>query len=256
MKRFIITANWKLNGNNFLINNFIQNIKNYLSKNIITNTIIFAPPIPYINNIKDQIKNKHFFLGAQNVDTNLFGAFTGEISINMLQDINVQYVIIGHSERRLFHNESNEYIAKKFQIIKSKNMIPILCIGENIQEKSSKKSEIVCQKQLDVILKLSDENIFKNSIIAYEPVWAIGTGKTADIQYICKMHQFIKKYITENSNVHTNEIIIQYGGSVNLSNIQNFLNIDEINGVLLGNSSLNYNQFIKIIEIVNQTYNK
>lgn len=255
MKKFIVTANWKLHGNNLIIENFLKKLKYYFNSNAIKNTIIFTPPVVYINNVNNKIQNINFFLGAQNVDIHLSGAFTGEISVNMLKDIGVKYIIIGHSERRTLHHESNTYIAQKFQVIKSANMIPILCIGENLQEKSLKKSELVCRKQIDEILKLPNQHIFKNAIIAYEPVWAIGTGQTADITYIIKMHRFIKKYIIDNSEHNLDDIIIQYGGSVNIKNIHHFLNIDEINGVLLGNASLEYEQFIKIIKIVNKVYN-
>lgn len=254
MKKFIITANWKLNGNNLLIYSFIKKLKYYFDTNQILSRIIFTPPVIYINNIKNTIKNDNFFIGAQNVDIHYSGAFTGEISIDMLQDIGVKYVIIGHSERRTFHHENNEYIAKKFQIIKSKNIIPILCLGENLQEKNLKQSELICRKQIDTILNLNEKNVFQNSIIAYEPIWAIGTGQTADIKYINKMHKFIKSYISNNSDISIKDVIVQYGGSVNLYNIKDFMNTDLIDGVLLGTSSLQFEIFIQIIQYINQVY--
>ncbi|CAL4042801.1 Triosephosphate isomerase [Buchnera aphidicola (Takecallis arundicolens)] len=254
MKKFIITANWKLNGNNVLIYSFIKKLKYYFDTNQILSNIIFTPPVIYINNIKNTIQNDNFFIGAQNVDIHYSGAFTGEISIDMLQDIGVNYVIIGHSERRIFHREDNAYIAKKFQIIKSKNIIPILCLGENLQEKNLKQSELICRKQIDAILNLKEKDVFKNSIIAYEPIWAIGTGQTADIKYVNKMHKFIKYYISDNSDVDIKNIIVQYGGSVNLCNIKDFMNTDFVNGVLLGTASLQFSTFIQIIQYINQAY--
>ena len=252
MKKFILASNWKLNGNYNIISNFIYKLKKYILLNKIYYTIVFIPPIVYINSIKDKINNENFFLGAQNVDINLFGAFTGEISIKMLKDIGVKYVIIGHSERRLFHNESNEYIAKKFHIIKQNNMIPILCIGETFKEKQCNKTNIVCKKQIDSILKISGDNAFHNTIIAYEPIWAIGSGKSANIKYVRKINQFIRSYISNNSNINMNDITIQYGGAVNPENIQIIFEEPEINGVLLGGVSLIYEKFIKIIDIIHK----
>ncbi|WP_343128013.1 triose-phosphate isomerase [Buchnera aphidicola (Takecallis taiwana)] len=252
MKKFIITANWKLHGNNVLVCHFINKLKSYFDTNQIFSKIIFAPPVIYINNIKNQIQHNNFFIGAQNVDIHFSGAFTGEISIDMLKDIGVTYIIIGHSERRIFHHENNEYIAKKFQMIKSKNLIPILCVGENLQEKNLKQSELICRNQIDAILQLQEEDIFQNSIIAYEPIWAIGTGQTADIKHVNRIHKFIKCYIADNSNIKLKDIIIQYGGSVNFNNIQNFINSEHINGVLLGTASLSFETFINIIHNIDQ----
>lgn len=252
MNKFIIAGNWKLNGNNILISNFIKKLKMFFKTHSIINTIIFIPPIVYINNIKDIIQEKNFFLGAQNVDLNLSGAFTGEISVNMIKDIGVKYVIIGHSERRILHYENNKCIAQKFKILKSKKIIPILCLGENLKEKNFNKSELICRKQIDEIITIVGKNAFQNSIIAYEPIWAIGTGQAADLKYIIKMHKFIKTYISENSNINIHDVIVQYGGSVNENNIEQFFNTNDINGVLLGNSALIYEKFTKIIKITNK----
>ncbi|CAL4321115.1 triose-phosphate isomerase [Buchnera aphidicola] len=251
MKNFTIVSNWKLNGNNNTIYNFITKLKKYFLIYPIVNNIIFVPPVVYSNNIKNEIKNTKFFLGAQNVDINISGAFTGEISIKMLQDIGIKYVIIGHSERRMFHNETNKYIAQKFQIIKKYNMIPILCVGETFKEKQLCQTYDICKKQINIILNLMGKYAFRNSIIAYEPIWAIGSGKTADIQYIQKIHKFLRSYICDHSDINSDEIIIQYGGSVTSKNIKLFFEEPEINGVLLGGSSLIYDEFIKIIKITN-----
>ncbi|CAL4321168.1 triose-phosphate isomerase [Buchnera aphidicola] len=252
MKNFIVAGNWKLNGNHHVISIFMNQLKTFFHENQIVNTIIFIPPVVYLNSIKNIIQNKNFFLGSQNVDIHLSGSFTGEISICMLKDINVKYVIIGHSERRKFHNETNRYIANKLKIIKKHNIIPILCIGESIEEKKLKKSEMIIRNQIDDILNISGNNAFNDTIIAYEPIWAIGTGKSANIKEVKKINTFIKKYISENSNTKFNEVKIQYGGSINSNNILEFFSEKYVDGVLIGNSSLIYEQFIKIIKLTNK----
>lgn len=251
MKKFIVAGNWKLNGSNIFTFNFISKLQEYLLVNSIYNKIVLAPPIMYANNIKNNIQHEKFFLAAQNVDINISGAFTGDISASMLKDIGVKYVIIGHSERRKFHQENDLYIAKKFKIIKNQGLIPILCIGENIDDHSSNKTEIICRKQIDKVFQICGKHAFKNSIIAYEPIWAIGSGNAASIKSVKKVNQFIKTYIFDNSIINKNDIIVQYGGSVNENNIQSFFEQEEIDGVLLGNSSLIYDTFIKIINYVN-----
>ncbi|WP_343182350.1 triose-phosphate isomerase [Buchnera aphidicola] len=251
MKKFIITANWKLNGNNSIINYYIENLKNYFNENKLFNKIIFVPPVIYINSIKNSIKKKNFFLGAQNVDINLSGAFTGEISATMLKDIGVKYVIIGHSERRKFHYENNDCIAKKFKILQENGITPILCIGENLKEKKNEKTELILKKQIEIIFNIVGRQAFQNAIIAYEPIWAIGTGENAKIQYVEKIHKFIKEYVMNNSNLNPKEIKVQYGGSVNENNIQQFFASDHIDGVLVGNSILIYKNFIKMIKYTN-----
>ncbi|CAL4321229.1 triose-phosphate isomerase [Buchnera aphidicola] len=255
MKNFIIAGNWKLHGNQSTTLGFFLKLKDYFLNNRINHKIIIAPPIIYLQSVNQIINNRNFFLGAQNVDLNRQGAFTGEVSAEMLKDIGVKYVIIGHSERRTYHKEDNQIVAKKFQLLKYIGLIPILCIGENLEQKNKNQIQLICKQQIDVILSTSGKYAFKDSIIAYEPIWAIGSGKSADPKYVQSVHQFIKTYISKNSKINYHEIIVQYGGSVNENNIKYFLQESDINGVLLGGSSLTYETFIKIIEIAKNVEN-
>ncbi|QJC33675.1 triose-phosphate isomerase [Enterobacteriaceae endosymbiont of Donacia provostii] len=255
MKKFLITANWKLNGSyNFINKNIdlIKKINDYLHFCHIS----LAPPYVYLNYINQFIKNTSISLTAQNVDIHLKGSFTGETSINMLKDIGVKYIIIGHSERRLYHNENINLIAKKFILIKEHGLIPILCIGETKEQKKYKLTEKICINQINSILKLSNNvNIFENTIIAYEPIWAIGSGKIANIDEVKNIIFFIRKYISSFNKKIIENIYFQYGGSVDYSNIDNFLNKTYINGFLIGKVSLKLKNFIFLVKKIEKNLN-
>ncbi|QCI17703.1 triose-phosphate isomerase [Buchnera aphidicola (Acyrthosiphon lactucae)] len=249
MKKFFITANWKLNGNIKMISSFFERLKLYSSVFLEKNIVIIAPPTIYLERVYKNIKNMNIFLGAQNVDINLQGAFTGETSALMLQDIGVKYVIIGHSERRLLHHETNDLISKKFHLIKELNLIPILCIGETERDKKNGQTQKIIKAQLNCIFKKLGKSVFNNTIIAYEPIWAIGTGLSADPKDVQLIHQFIKNYIKKHDKINTNDILVQYGGSINHTNVKKFIEQPDINGLLIGNSSLSLQEFLKIIKI-------
>ena len=249
MKKFLIIANWKLHGSIKIISDFLEflklNISIYLKKNI----VVIAPPTIYLERVKKYISDMNVFLCSQNVDINLKGAFTGETSILMLQDIGVKYVIVGHSERRLFHNETNHIVAKKFCLIKKSNLIPILCIGETEYDKNNGQTKKIITEQLDCIFKSFGETAFRNAVIAYEPLWAIGTGVSADPKSVQYIHKFIKNYVAQHDLISMKNITILYGGSVNYSNAKEFIKQPDINGLLIGSASLYSSEFLKIIEV-------
>lgn len=248
MKKFLIVANWKLNGSINMISSFFEyfqlNALDYLKKNI----VVVAPPTIYLERVYNNIKDINIILGAQNVDIHVEGAFTGETSIIMLKDVGVKYVIIGHSERRLWHNETDDLILKKMHIIKQLNLVPIICIGETKKDKDNGDTKKVLQKQLDCILNKLDIRLFQNIIIAYEPIWAIGTGVSANPENVQLVHQFIKNYIMT-YHLSIENIIVQYGGSINSDNAHSFIVQPDIDGLLIGNASLNPECFLKIIKI-------
>ncbi len=245
MKKIII-SNWKLNGNINFINKYIKKIKIYLKNS--NYKISIAPPIIYLYYMSKLLKkNKYISLTSQNTDIHINGAYTGETSINMIKDINVKYVIIGHSERKKYHYENNKNILKKIILTKKKNIIPILCIGENIKEYKKNKSIEICKKQINYIIKKKNIKILENIIIAYEPIWSIGTGKNANIDHINKIHNSIKKYIYSLNKKIYNKFKIIYGGSVNYKNFKDIISQKNVDGLLIGNSSLNIKEFINII---------
>ncbi|AHG60076.1 triose-phosphate isomerase [Buchnera aphidicola] len=249
MKKYLFVANWKLNGSIEFISNYFKFFNTSSEIGLEKNIIVIAPPAIYLNEVYKNIHSMNIFLGAQNVDKNLTGAFTGETSILMLKDIGVKYVIVGHSERRLLHNENNDLIIKKFDLIKSLNLIPILCVGETEKEKKHGQTKIVIEEQLNCVLTALGTSAFRNTVIAYEPVWAIGTGLSADPKYVQCIHKFIRNYIEKYDPISAKNIFIQYGGSINSVNAEEFIKQPDINGLLIGSASLDYQEFLKIIEL-------
>ncbi|XRX42890.1 MAG: triose-phosphate isomerase [Buchnera aphidicola (Tetraneura sorini)] len=247
-KKPIIVANWKLNGSLILIENLLKKIS-LIPEYILENTdVILLPPYIYLLEVKKKLNKIH--LGAQNVDTHFFGAYTGETSVLMLQDIGIKYVLIGHSERKKYHLEDELFISEKFKVLKSCNLIPILCIGETEKEKKLGQTKAICQKQIDTVFSLLGEKreTFDNTIIAYEPIWSIGTGKIPGLKEINKIIFFIKNYIKKiTSQKKINNFFVIYGGSVNSKNVHTILTEGGSDGLLVGAASLSYKDFSEII---------
>jgi len=246
-KQIIIAANWKMNPSslqesNELINNILE------SSNQTNNKIILCPPFPFIYPISQISKNSTINLGAQDCYTEISGAFTGETSISMLNSLGCSYILVGHSERRTIFNETNKKINKKINLVINEGLNCILCIGENKNEYEKGMNKEICSIQLTECLLNINENDLDKIIIAYEPVWAIGTGLNATPEIADAVHSYIRSWI---SNKYSEDIAkkmcILYGGSVNPDNINNILQKNNINGVLVGGASLDSEKFNKII---------
>ncbi|CUX96234.1 Triosephosphate isomerase [Candidatus Gullanella endobia] len=244
----LVIGNWKLNGNKRIVSDLITIMRNEL-RSIVNCNVAIAPPMIYLALAKSYLEGSQIALGAQNVDIHLSGAYTGEISAEMLKDIGAKYIIIGHSERRTYHKESDEFIVKKFAILKTVDLIPVLCIGENEAENKSGQTEAICAFQIDAILDNLGIKAFENTVIAYEPIWAIGTGKSAEPEQVQKVHKFIRSHIAKYNSAISKQIIIQYGGSVNITNVAEFLVQADIDGVLVGGASLKAEVFAEIVKI-------
>ena len=187
-------------------------------------------------------------LGAQNVDVNVQGAFTGDISTEMLKDFGAKYIIIGHSERRTYHKESDEFIAKKFAALKAAGLVPVLCIGETEAENEAGQTEAVCARQIDAVIDALGVEAFNGAVIAYEPIWAIGTGKSATPAQAQAVHAFIRGHIATKSQAVADQVIIQYGGSVNDANAAELFTQPDIDGALVGGASLKAAAFAVIVK--------
>ena len=232
----IIIANWKLNGSYSFIETYLKKIKFDSARNQ-QKCVIICPPLPFIN----KIHSKDLLIGAQDCSIYTEGAYTGETSTRILKDIGCNFCITGHSERRNFIGESNEIIAKKIINCLAEQIIPILCIGESLEQKKKNKTEEILISQVQKsIPKQANMN---NMIIAYEPIWAIGTGLTPTLDEITKMHTFIKNCIPQSKNFK-----ILYGGSVKSSNCNEILAQKNVDGILVGSASIDINEFNKIIE--------
>jgi triosephosphate isomerase len=249
MRKKIVAGNWKMNLSLIEALNLSDLLVEHIQKNNYKNTeVIIAPAFTFLHPVSGRLKNK-ISLAAQNCSENANGAFTGDISTQMLLDCGVSHVIIGHSERRKFHHETNEIINLKIKKAITDNLIPIICIGETIEERENNTHFNVIKNQLNKALdsvKISDAD---KIIVAYEPVWAIGTGKTASPEQAQEMHAFIRKELSEIfHSPFAEKISILYGGSCNAQNASQLFACKDIDGGLIGGASLKSEEFIKIIE--------
>src|SRR5471032_1439972 len=243
MRHPLVMGNWKLNGSTHMVNELIAALRTELTT-VEGCGVAIAPPDVYLSQAKHALAGSRIALGAQNVDTNLSGAFTGETSADMLKDLGAKYIIIGHSERRTYHKESDEFIAKKFGVLKDAGLIPVLCIGEN----EAGQTEAVCAKQLNAVLNTLGAKAFEGAVIAYEPVWAIGTGKSATPAQAQAVHKFIRDHVAKQDAEIAKQVIIQYGGSVNDKNAAELFAQPDIDGALVGGASLKADAFAVIVK--------
>ena len=246
MRKKVIAGNWKMN---MLPNEAIEYIDK-LSKLVkdTTNEVVLC--VPYIDLFYALLaaQNTNIKIGAQNMHFEEKGAYTGEISPQMLKSINVEYVIIGHSERRQYYNETDETVNKKVKAAHRVGLKPIVCVGETLEEREIGKTAEIITEQTKLALEGLDEEQVAKTIIAYEPIWAIGTGKTATSEDANNTIKEIRKEIARNYGQETaNRVIIQYGGSVKAENAKELFSMSDIDGGLVGGASLKVDEFNKII---------
>ena len=246
-RKKLFAANWKMNKSVQESVSFINNFKKSANK-IKNKEIVICPPFTSLFEIKKLIKNSNIELGAQNMHQEEKGAFTGEISALMLKNI-CDYVILGHSERRQYFSENNELINKKIKTALKNNLKVILCIGETSQERKSNKTFAIIETQLKKCLYNINNNEIKNIIVAYEPIWAIGTGNNATPQQAEEVHLFIRNLLSKMYNENISSTIrIIYGGSVNANNIKDLMKMKNIDGALVGGASLDEKSFEEICQ--------
>ncbi|MFU2080721.1 triose-phosphate isomerase [Avibacterium endocarditidis] len=246
-RRPLVMGNWKLNGSKAFTKELIEGLKAELA-GVNGCDVAIAPPVMYLAEAEAALVGSQIALGAQNVDVNVQGAFTGDISTAMLKDFGAKYIIIGHSERRTYHKESDEFIAKKFAALKEAGLVPVLCIGESEAENEAGKTEEVCARQIDAVINALGVEAFNGAVIAYEPIWAIGTGKSATPAQAQAVHAFIRGHIAAKSQAVADQVIIQYGGSVNDANAAELFTQPDIDGALVGGASLKAPAFAVIVK--------
>jgi triosephosphate isomerase len=242
-RRFCV-ANWKMNFNSSDTKSFLENWEKKDLKNKEVKTI-FCPSFTELNSTAELLHNSCSELGAQNVYYESNGAFTGEISCKMLKDLGCNWVIIGHSERRAVFGETDEMVCHKLDKLTSENMYPIVCIGETKDERDNGKTEEVLSRQLFVAFENQKGKNIEHTVIAYEPVWAIGTGITATIDMIVEAHQCIRNIFSKNG-FNGDHISILYGGSVTNENAAELSEITDVDGFLVGGASLDVDKFYAI----------
>ena len=249
MRKKIIAGNWKMNNDLQGSEKLIVELKNLLKDEKPNCDIIICPPFTSLSEASKLLKGSIIKLGAQNMHFEENGAFTGEVSSSMLKSAGCEYVILGHSERRTIFNESDELINKKIKKALSSGLKPIFCVGELLEERENGSTNDVVKRQVLKGLEGISASDMKNIIIAYEPVWAIGTGKTATPDQAQEVHEFIRDLIEiEYSLEVANDITIQYGGSVKPDNAKELLSQKDIDGALVGGACLKADSFMGIIK--------
>ena len=248
MRKPLVAGNWKMNGSRESARALIAGIKEGLASGVATEVAI-CPPFVYLSEVKSLLEGSDIALGAQNVSQRGNGAYTGEISTSMLLDVGCKYVILGHSERRALYGETDTLVAEKVVSINAAGLKPILCVGELLEERESGKTEAVVARQLDVLLNCSEGlAALQNTVIAYEPVWAIGTGMTASPQQAQDVHAFIRQRIAAKDAGLADKMRILYGGSVNGGNATELFAMADIDGGLIGGASLQVDGFLAICQ--------
>jgi triosephosphate isomerase (TIM) len=244
----ILAGNWKMNGSRKSIAALLQDLKSaQLTREV---EMAVFPPFPYLQQTSDCLASSAVVWGAQDLSVEDQGAFTGEVSAAMLVDFQCRFVIVGHSERRLYHGESDILAAQKCEKALEYGLTPILCVGETQEEKQNGLTEPVIERQLSAVLSIVGVEAFAKAVIAYEPVWAIGTGLSASCEDAESVHAFLKYKISEKSAIVSKKVRVLYGGSLKASNAAQLFAMPNIDGGLVGGASLNSQEFLQLAEIL------
>lgn len=241
----LVAANWKMNGTLHTIRPLLANIVNGV-KNGVSAQVAVCPPYVYLDEVSRQLQDGGILLGAQNVSQHEAGAYTGEVSADMLKDYDCHFVIVGHSERRALYGETDDIVTGKFARVIASGLTPILCIGEYLQEREADETELVIARQLDTVIEKAGIPAFEQAVIAYEPVWAIGTGRTATPEQAQEVHAFIRLRLARHDERVADTIRILYGGSVKPDNAAELFTMADIDGGLIGGASMVAEDFVAI----------
>jgi triosephosphate isomerase len=244
MRKKLVAGNWKMHGSLAENAALLAAIKPALAGI----DAVVCVPFPYLAQTQALLAGSSIAWGAQNVSEQAKGAFTGEVSAAMLLDFGCKYVIVGHSERRSLYGESDELVASKYKAAQAAGLIPILCVGESLEERESGVTEAVVARQLDAVINATGVGSLSNAVVAYEPVWAIGTGKTASPEQAQAVHAFIRRKIAMLDAGVAERLVIQYGGSVKAANASELMAQPDIDGGLIGGASLVADDFVAICQ--------
>lgn len=245
MRGYLVAGNWKMHGTSSANAELVDGILGGLPSNDGVELLI-CPPYPYLAAVAAKVAGTALALGAQNLSEHSAGAYTGEVAGAMLTDVGCQYVIVGHSERRALMRESSRVVARKFQAALDCGLRPILCVGETLDQREAQETEAVIDEQLDAVLQHSGADVFGQAVIAYEPVWAIGTGMTASPEQAQAVHEHIRHSLTAHSADAAARTKILYGGSVKGDNAAGLFSKPDIDGGLIGGASLKSSEFLAI----------
>ncbi|MDA1073843.1 MAG: triose-phosphate isomerase [Proteobacteria bacterium] len=252
MRQAVVAGNWKMHGTRQLVAEFVQKFidRQQLGAEPSQVQTVILPPVGFLAELSDGLRGTHLATGAQDLHTHSKGAFTGETAGSMIRDLGGSWVLTGHSERRQYQKETDRQIANKFVAALDADLCPILCVGENLEDREAGRAEQVVTAQLNTALQTIGIKRLAAGCVAYEPVWAIGTGQTATPDQAQQMHHSIRAALGVLDESVAQAMSILYGGSVNEKNVEAFFKRRDIDGVLIGGASLNVEQFVMIVDVV------
>ncbi|WP_347246671.1 triose-phosphate isomerase [Thermomonas sp.] len=243
MRRKIVAGNWKLQGSREFAAALVDAIKAGAPAGV---GLIVLPPYPYLGEVLARCAGADIAVGAQDVSAHAKGAYTGEVAAAMLADVGARYTLVGHSERRQYHAENSELVAQKFRAAQAAGITPILCVGERLEEREAGQTEAVIASQLRPVLDLVGVAAFADAVVAYEPVWAIGTGRTASPEQAQAVHAFIRSQVADRDAKIADSLPLLYGGSVKPDNAASLFAQADVDGGLIGGASLVAADFLAI----------
>jgi triosephosphate isomerase len=245
MRKILVAGNWKMHGSKDMVQGLLEGLLAGSRDEANVDMAVF-PPFPYLAQVQSLLEGSAIGWGGQNLNPVEQGAHTGEVSGGMLRDFGCSMVLVGHSERRTLYGESDDDVADRFEAAQAAGLTPVLCIGETLEERENGATEAVVARQLDAVLDRAGVKAFADAIVAYEPVWAIGTGKTATPEQAQAVHAFIRDKFAAQDDIIAGQLRILYGGSVNGSNAADLFAREDIDGGLVGGASLKVDDFLAI----------
>lgn len=245
MRRKLVAGNWKMHGS-LVANTALLDSLTQLHRPVDNVEMAVCVPFPYLAQVAQQLRATGIAWGAQDVSEHDSGAYTGEVSGPMLAEFGCKYVLVGHSERRVLHGETDRQIAGKFAAVQRAGMIPVLCVGETLEQRDNAATDAVLRRQLEAVLDANGVAAFKDSVLAYEPVWAIGTGRTASPEQVQAVHRHLRGLVGARAPGVALELTIVYGGSVKPGNAADLFAMPDVDGGLIGGASLVAQDFAAI----------
>lgn len=243
---YLVAGNWKMNGSSASNATLLEALVRGVAECPAVDVLV-CPPSVYLESAQRHLATSPIALGAQNLsDQAKQGAYTGEVDASMLRDVGCGYALVGHSERRTLYGEDDACVARKFVTAQAGGLIPVLCIGETLAEREAEQTETVLKRQLDAVLAAAGIDAFRNAIVAYEPVWAIGTGRTASTEQAQAAHAYIRGVLRDNDAKIAGSVRLLYGGSVKADNAASLFSCEDVDGGLIGGASLKAQDFLAI----------
>jgi triosephosphate isomerase (TIM) len=245
MRRRIVAGNWKMHGSRSENAQLVEALVSVPGASGTADCVI-CPPFVYLHEVGRALRDGAIRLGAQDVSAEAQGAYTGEVSAAMLKDVGCEYVLVGHSERRALYGEDDALVARKFSAALARGLTPILCVGELLAEREAGRTQEVIGRQLDAVVAVSGVALMARAVVAYEPVWAIGTGRTASPGQAQEIHAFVRQRIAGHDAKIAGELRVLYGGSCKAANARELFEMPDVDGGLIGGASLKADEFLAI----------